>query len=172
MPSPPTRSASTANASGTFGSGTCDQPRGTGSTMLSALKSRATWGSSLTPFSPKSHATTPSGGHQRLRPRHAAAGTMPGAAAAGRGRSPPRRRPHRARRASPGRWVQAQAAADTDKRVRPRRWCPPSRAHQPCLRRHHLQYPPAAGISDHRPDSFPRVFPGRGQDMPLVRGRP
>ena len=78
MPSPPTRSASTANASGTFGSGTCDQPRGTGSTMLSALKSRATCGSSLTPFALKnsSNVTEPAG--SSVSGAAAAAGTESG----------------------------------------------------------------------------------------------
>src|SRR5882757_4692393 len=44
-PSPPTRSAITAKASGTLGSGTWLQPVGIGSTMLSALKSLADCGS-------------------------------------------------------------------------------------------------------------------------------
>ena len=56
---PPTRSAITANASGTFGSGTCDQPFGIGSTMLSALKSRLFWGSIWTPFALKKSASVP-----------------------------------------------------------------------------------------------------------------
>src|SRR6185436_20415421 len=58
-PLPPTRSAITANASGTFGSGTCDQPFGTGRTMLSAWKSRLFCGSSLTPFELKKSASVP-----------------------------------------------------------------------------------------------------------------
>src|ERR1700687_1773349 len=56
-PSPPTRSAITTKASGTLGSGTCAQPGGTGSTMLSALKSRPFCGCSLTPLSLKKSAS-------------------------------------------------------------------------------------------------------------------
>src|SRR6267142_4009599 len=58
-PLPPTRSAITANASGTFGSGTCDQPFGIGSTMVSALKSRLFCGSICTPLALKKSASVP-----------------------------------------------------------------------------------------------------------------
>ena len=81
MPSPPTRSAITANASGTLGSGTWVHPRGTGSTMFSALKSRATWGSSLTPLEwRKSVSVTELAGTRVCCAAAVAAGMTPGPA--------------------------------------------------------------------------------------------
>ena len=58
-PSPPTRSAITAKASGTLGSGTWAHPVGIGSTMLSALKSAAFCGSIATFFSLKKSVRVP-----------------------------------------------------------------------------------------------------------------
>ena len=159
-PSPPTRSAITANASGTFGSGTCDQPVGIGSTMLSALKSRLTCGSQpdalVLEEVGQRHRR---GGDQRLRTRRSGStGAAAGMAGLHRRAVSPARLPacppvsarSEPRPASPSPsaspWT-GLATAVAGRRVRRWRCCPRSRLRRPSRQPHLLPEPASGGRS-------------------------